>query len=105
MATPFGSADQFVKPRMKLVNWHQRGRLAFATATAVGKGMGLRARIRQFMQIARAEHMTRDLILIRCDRGADIARLLGFPTETAEAIRSLDEHWCRTRVRPWTLGQ
>ena len=29
----------------------------------------------------------------RCDRGAEIARLLGFEAPTAEAIRALDEHW------------
>ena len=29
----------------------------------------------------------------RCDRGAEIALLIGLSTETAEAIRGLDEHW------------
>jgi len=29
----------------------------------------------------------------RCDRGAGIARKLGFSDATAEAIRALDEHW------------
>ena len=29
----------------------------------------------------------------RCERGADIAREFGFPEATAEAIRTLDEHW------------
>ena len=38
--------------------------------------------------------MTRDLIAVRCERGAAIARHLGFPESTAQAIRSLDEHWC-----------
>jgi HD-GYP domain-containing protein (c-di-GMP phosphodiesterase class II) len=37
--------------------------------------------------------VTRDLIRIRCDRGADIARQLGFPDETAAIVRALDEHW------------
>jgi putative nucleotidyltransferase with HDIG domain len=27
------------------------------------------------------------------ERGADIARMLGFPDETVQAIRALDEHW------------
>jgi len=31
---------------------------------------------------------------IRCERGAAIARRIGFPEATAQAIRSLDEHWC-----------
>jgi putative nucleotidyltransferase with HDIG domain len=38
--------------------------------------------------------MTRTLIQVRCDRGAAIAGRLGFPEATADAIRSLDEHWC-----------
>ena len=29
----------------------------------------------------------------RCERGADIALMLGFTEQTAEAIRHLDEHW------------
>ncbi len=33
------------------------------------------------------------LIQIRCERGAEITRLMGFPEETAQAIRNLDEHW------------
>ena len=94
MASLFGSDDQWVKPRMKMVNWHRRFRLAVATALSVSRGRSFTNRMRQFMAIARTKDMTRDLILIRCDRGAEIARQLGFPPETAEAIRSLDEHWC-----------
>ncbi len=94
MAALFGSDDQWVKPRMKFVDWHQRVRLAVMTAASVGRGQSLTERARRFMAIAGTEHMTRDLIQIRCDRGAAIAQQLGFPSQTAEAIRSLDEHWC-----------
>lgn len=34
-----------------------------------------------------------ELMEIRCDRGASIARRLGRPERTCEAIRCLDEHW------------
>ena len=37
--------------------------------------------------------VTRSLMRARCDRGAEIALLIGLSTETAEAIRALDEHW------------
>ncbi|MGI8910334.1 MAG: HD-GYP domain-containing protein [Rubrobacteraceae bacterium] len=30
---------------------------------------------------------------MRCERGAEISHLMGFPEQTAQAIRSLDEHW------------
>jgi HD-GYP domain-containing protein (c-di-GMP phosphodiesterase class II) len=41
----------------------------------------------------RGQRASRDLIRIRCERGAEITRLMGFPEETAQAIRDLDEHW------------
>lgn len=94
MASLFGSDDHFVKPRMKLVDWHDRIRLALTTAATAARGRPLRERIQHVVRIARTAHVTRELIQIRCDRGAGIARQLGFPEETAEAIRSLDEHWC-----------
>jgi HD-GYP domain-containing protein (c-di-GMP phosphodiesterase class II) len=94
MAALFGSDDRFVKPRMKVVDWHQRLKLAYATATTVAKGGSLLDRARHFMIMARADDLTHELIAIRCDRGAGIARRLGFPEASAAAIRSLDEHWC-----------
>ena len=56
------------------------------------------ARVRHFVAIARSEDMTKDLIQIRCDRGASIARQLGFPAETAEAIRYLETKHARGKV-------
>ncbi|HEV7990207.1 MAG TPA: HD domain-containing phosphohydrolase [Gemmatimonadaceae bacterium] len=94
MASLFGADDLEVKPRMKLVNWHKRLTLAIETARTVGRGRPLGERLRNFVALARARHTTKELIQIRCDRGASIASQLGFPPETAEAIRSLDEHWC-----------
>lgn len=35
----------------------------------------------------------RALVQVRCERGADIARRIGLPEETAQAIYSLDELW------------
>jgi putative nucleotidyltransferase with HDIG domain len=93
MAVLFGSPDQQVKYRMKLVDWHHAGRTAVQTFLNVASGGSLRARVAQFMRIAQTKDMTRDLIAIRCDRGAEIVRQIGFPDATAEAVRSLDEHW------------
>jgi putative nucleotidyltransferase with HDIG domain len=93
MATLFAADDRIVKPGMKAVDWQRRVRLALATARHVGAGLPIRARIRQFLTIARETDMTRDLIRTRCDRGAAIARRIGFPAATAEAIHGLDEHW------------
>ncbi|MDB4884309.1 MAG: hypothetical protein JWL95_3075 [Gemmatimonadetes bacterium] len=94
MASLFGADDHAVKPRMKAVDWHRRVSLAVETARTVARGRPLRERVRRFVAIARAGDATRELIQIRCDRGAAIAQQLGFPPDTADAIRSLDEHWC-----------
>jgi putative nucleotidyltransferase with HDIG domain len=41
----------------------------------------------------RARGTGRELTATRCERGADIATMLGLPRGTAEGIRALDEHW------------
>ena len=90
----FGADDQSVKPRMKIVDANRKLRLAIETfRNAGGSGGGLRNRISYFMGIARGGGVTRELIAIRCERGANIARQMGFPEATCSAIRSLDEHW------------
>lgn len=93
MSALFGSDDRMVKPYMKFVDWHKRWLLAFRTAMVAGKGRSLGEKVSHFGGIAKTRDVTRDLIQIRCDRGAEIARWLGFPDLTADAIHSLDEHW------------
>lgn len=94
MAALFGSDDQYVKPRMKVVDWHKRMRLAAHTMRHCAVDGSMLDKARHFLAIARTEGMTRDLIAVRCERGADIAQRLGFSDATTSAIRSLDEHWC-----------
>ena len=53
----------------------------------------LRARAERLKAIKDEGQVTRSLMLARCDRGAEIALLLGLEPETADAIRALDEHW------------
>ena len=89
----FGADDHAVKPRMKIVDTNRRIRLAIETFRNAGGDGGLPNRIAHFMGIVRGGGVTRELIAIRCERGANIARQMGFPEVTCSAIRSLDEHW------------
>ncbi len=93
MAALFGSDDRAVKPQMKVVDWDHKMRLAVETWRNTGLQSSIVSRVRYFLGIARQEQMSRDMIAARCERGADIARRLGFPDETVTAIHSLDEHW------------
>jgi putative nucleotidyltransferase with HDIG domain len=42
---------------------------------------------------AKQQHESRDLVTIRCQRGASVAQKMGFATSVSTAIHSLDEHW------------
>ena len=59
-----------------------------------GLKAGLAERFRAVMTILRdGAHIAQELIATRCQRGADIARLLRFPESVAQGIYSLDEHY------------
>ncbi len=94
MAALFGSDDQHVKRDMRLVDWHDRWNLARRTARNCGIGRNPLARIKHFLRVAHTPQMTRDIIAARCERGAQIAVALGFPSASSEAIAHVDEHWC-----------
>ena len=93
IASMFGSDDQYVKPRLKTVDWDDRKLLATETWKTIARGGTLWSRMRHFVGVAQHPGLTRELIASRCERGAGIARNLGFPDATASAIQSLDEHW------------
>lgn len=94
MSALFGSDDQDVKRDMRRVDWHDRWKLAMRTARNCGVGRNPIARVSHFLRIARTPSMTREIIQTRCERGAQIALVLGFPHATSEAIAHVDEHWC-----------
>jgi HD-GYP domain-containing protein (c-di-GMP phosphodiesterase class II) len=90
----FGVADFEAKGAMKRVDLHSRLRTALRTALTVGRGKPLAERARLVAGLAREPDAAREMIAIRCERGAEIVRMMGFPDATADAIRALDEHWC-----------
>jgi HD-GYP domain-containing protein (c-di-GMP phosphodiesterase class II) len=89
----FGTDDRTLKPEMRLVDWQDRVALAAAAFKLSAFGKGTPDKLKQFLGIARNGGVMAETMLIRCERGADIALRLGFPQQTALAIRHLDEHW------------
>ncbi|MFN8580154.1 MAG: hypothetical protein U0163_04140 [Gemmatimonadaceae bacterium] len=85
MAALFGTDDQQVKPRMKVVDWDDRIQLAVETWRNTGLSRAVVAHAVLPRHRTRQENMTRDIIAARCERGADIARRLGFPALAATA--------------------
>lgn len=94
MAALFGSDDFDAKRSWKVVNWSRLPNTVLYAARAVVPGGAIWSKGKRFIAVSmEGPKAARELIQIRCERGAEISRLMGFPEETAQAIRSLDEHW------------
>jgi putative nucleotidyltransferase with HDIG domain len=79
---------------MKTVDFPKLTHAGVFALRNAGAGRGLAERLRASVTLALAGPKAgRELVAIRCERGAEIARMLGFHEETAAAIRALDEHW------------
>jgi putative nucleotidyltransferase with HDIG domain len=93
-AVLFGADDQRVKADLKTTDW-PRALEAFRFVTRnVAPGQFWLKRAFQLLGVlTRGPEGAREVVLTRCERGADIARMLGFHDPTVQAIRALDEHW------------
>jgi HD-GYP domain-containing protein (c-di-GMP phosphodiesterase class II) len=93
IAALFGADDHAVKHSSKRVDWSSPlGAFVWSVRT-VAPGGSMRMRLDRLLAIKDEGEVTRSLMLARCERGAEIARMIGLSERTAEAIRALDEHW------------
>jgi HD-GYP domain-containing protein (c-di-GMP phosphodiesterase class II) len=93
MAALFGVDDHIAKRTSKRVNWSGRLPAFIWSWRTVSLSGSVRSRLGRLLDIKEEGQVTKALMQARCDRGAEIALLLGMERETAEAIRTLDEHW------------
>lgn len=91
----FGSDDHATKSDLKTRDWSSlSGAVGYVLDNVARNGSWwdrLGGLVRILLNGGPAA--ARELVRIRCERGADIARMLGFPEETVRAIHDLDEHW------------
>jgi putative nucleotidyltransferase with HDIG domain len=83
------------KAAVKTTDWTKKGweNIKYAW-THIAPGAPLLAKLKKIAETAIHQRpQTKELVQIRCDRGASIALEMGFSEATADAIRSLDEHW------------
>jgi HD-GYP domain-containing protein (c-di-GMP phosphodiesterase class II) len=90
----FGADDRDLKREHKLTDWSEpMPALAYALRNAAPEASPL-AKVMRVASLAVNERgSAREMVRTRCERGADIAAMLGFSQVTRDAIRSLDEHW------------
>lgn len=94
VAALFDADDFEVKKTLKTTDRSRLSESLLYVARTVSPGGKLRTRARRFLTVGlEGRRANRRLVRIRCERGAEIARLIGFSAETVRAIHSLDEHW------------
>ena len=93
MAALFGSDDRAAKASSKLIDWSNPRAAFLWSLRTVAPRAGLRRRLALLSGIRDEGDVTRKFMEARCDRGAEIARMLFLSEHTAAAIRCLDEHW------------
>jgi HD-GYP domain-containing protein (c-di-GMP phosphodiesterase class II) len=90
----FGADDRALKRDHKLTDWSRPSRsLAYALRNTMPESSAMGRALRVASMLMHEKGSGREMTQTRCDRGADIAAMLGFSRATREAIRSLDEHW------------
>jgi len=87
--------DLKAKGDLKTKDWTRVGWESLHYAlTHVGTGMPLLERMQRLFRVAQTQQQDScTLVQIRCERGAHIAKQLGFSEPIADGIYNLDEHW------------
>lgn len=90
----YESDDRLLKRDFKLVNDDRAGQMLRFVVSHTGLQRGLTKKLSTLLNLARTgEQAAKEMIQTRCERGAAIARQLGFNERVARGIHSLDEHW------------
>ena len=93
-AALFAADDHDLKANLVRLDWSRAIESFRYVATNVAPGQFWLRRVWQALAVfSRGPAGAREVVLTRCERGADIARMLGFVDDTVQAIRALDEHW------------
>lgn len=94
MAYLFAADDQLVKRSGRMIDWTkptQCVKHCWQQCVPDGSAVDKLLRIAAIVRLGPAG--AKKIANIRCERGADIARMLQLPEATARAIFDLDEHW------------
>jgi HD-GYP domain-containing protein (c-di-GMP phosphodiesterase class II) len=94
LSTLFGADDHKVKKHYKTANLDELSSGAKFVLNNAGTNQPLQKRIKHILDVSLGRGGgTQALTEIRCERGANIAKQIGFSQAISEAIRALDEHW------------
>ena len=90
----FGGDDRLAKSDLKRVDWSDYLKAARFALAHAAPGASWMERAKRIATLAGGgQKLAAELVTVRCERGAEIVKRLGFGPRVAEAVRSLDEHW------------
>jgi putative nucleotidyltransferase with HDIG domain len=91
----FGGDDQEVKRAVWLRDWRRVPEQVRYAWEYVGRGSRLVSKMRRLGRFALLgpRGSGERIFTVRCERGAQIARMIGLSDRVADAIRAMDEHW------------
>jgi HD-GYP domain-containing protein (c-di-GMP phosphodiesterase class II) len=91
----FGGTDQEVKRAVWMRDWRRVPEQIAYAWEYIGRGSRFVAKLRKlgrFALLGRRGSGER-IFTVRCERGAQIARMIGLSDRVAQAILAMDEHW------------
>ncbi|TWT77318.1 Cyclic di-GMP phosphodiesterase response regulator RpfG [Posidoniimonas polymericola] len=90
----FGADDRTVKRDLKSVDWPKMSEsFKFLTKQVSPEGSPVQRALKIAAMLLKGPKGAQQLVETRCERGAEIARGMGFSDGVALAITHLDEHW------------
>lgn len=90
----FGADDRAVKHSMRMIDWTKpTDSLSHCWSSCAPNGSTMEKLSRVWNLFRQGAECGRQISEMRCERGAQIARLLQLPPATSAAIYELDEHW------------
>lgn len=90
----YGGDERIFKRDFKTVDMNDFKQVSKFVINHVGVGEGFLTKLKRLVDVGKnSEEYATELIETRCERGADIAKRLGFNDAIADGIRYLDEHW------------
>jgi putative nucleotidyltransferase with HDIG domain len=91
----FGGDDQEVKRAVWLRDWRRLPEQLTYAWEYIGRGSRFVSKMRRLGRFAMLgpRGSGERIFTVRCERGAQIARMIGLSDRVADAIRAMDEHW------------
>jgi putative nucleotidyltransferase with HDIG domain len=91
----FGGDDQEVKRAVWLRDWRRVPEQIAYAWEYIGRGSRMVAKMRRLGRFALLgpRGSGERIFTVRCERGAQIAQMIGLSNRVADSIRSMDEHW------------